>query len=161
MSGLEKIKKIRSLPLVGSATIFKTPLKPRGISTSDQHMKVAPIPQISNAVSHTSFWQMVKKLQRKPYQKNWKFWKTEFCFWVILKLLSNRKELESVVYMKKLRLDDIFPTPYRLLHSDQPFRKNPENTFAVTRWAPIVFRTALTPRGISKSVQHGEVADFL
>ena len=40
------------------------------------------------------------------------------------KFLLNRKELERVFYMKKLRLVDIFPTAYRLNHSDQRFAKN-------------------------------------
>ena len=44
-------------------------------------------------------------------------------FLLILKLLLNRKELERVFYMKKLRLVDIFPTAYDLNHSDQPFVK--------------------------------------
>ena len=39
------------------------------------------------------------------------------------KFLLNRKELERVFYMKKLRLVDIFPTAYDLNHSDQPFVK--------------------------------------
>ena len=39
------------------------------------------------------------------------------------KFLLNRKELESVFYMKKLRLVDIFPTAYDLNYSDQPFLK--------------------------------------
>ena len=42
---------------------------------------------------------------------------------VNLKLLLNRKELERVFYMKKLRLVDIFPTAYDLNYSDQPFIK--------------------------------------
>ena len=42
---------------------------------------------------------------------------------VNLKLLLNRKELERVFYMKKLRLVDIFPTAYDLNYSDQPFVK--------------------------------------
>ena len=40
------------------------------------------------------------------------------------KKLLNRKELESVFYMKKLRLVDIFPTAYDLNHFDQWFEKN-------------------------------------
>ena len=42
---------------------------------------------------------------------------------VNLKLLLNRKELERVFYMKKLRLIDPFPTAYRLNHSEQRFVK--------------------------------------
>ena len=37
------------------------------------------------------------------------------------KFLLNRKELERVFYMKRLRLVDIFTTAYDLNHSDQPF----------------------------------------
>ena len=44
-------------------------------------------------------------------------------FSVKSKLLLNRKELERVFYMKKLRLVDIFPTTYDLNYSDQPFLK--------------------------------------
>ena len=40
---------------------------------------------------------------------------------VILKLLLNHKELEGAFYMKKLRLDNIFPTVYHLDHSDEQF----------------------------------------
>ena len=60
--------------------------------------------------------------------------------------------------MKKMRLDDIFPTAYYLPYSDERFRK-----IMKIRSLPLVirrtiFETALKPRGISKSVQHGEVA---
>ena len=44
-------------------------------------------------------------------------------FSVKSKLLLNRKELERVFYMKKLRLVDTFPTAYRLNHSEQRFVK--------------------------------------
>ena len=44
MSGLEKIRKIRSLPLVIRRTVFETALKPCGISKSVQHVEVAPNP---------------------------------------------------------------------------------------------------------------------
>ena len=49
--------------------------------------------------------------------------KQRVCISVNLKLLLNRKELERVFYMKKLRLVDIFPTAYHLNHSDQRFVK--------------------------------------
>ena len=57
--------------------------------------------------------------------------------------------------MEKMRLDDIYPTAYHLLHSDKRFRKK--------RLLPLVmghanFKTALKPCGISKNVQHVEVA---
>ena len=39
------------------------------------------------------------------------------------KFLLNRKELERVFYMKKLRLVDIFPTAYHLNHFDNRFVK--------------------------------------
>ena len=42
---------------------------------------------------------------------------------VNLKMLLKCKELERVFYMKKLCLVDIFPTAYRLNHSDQRFAK--------------------------------------
>ena len=44
MSGLEKITKIRSLPLVIRRAVFETALKPRGISKSVQHSEIAPNP---------------------------------------------------------------------------------------------------------------------
>ena len=44
-------------------------------------------------------------------------------FSVKSKLLLNRKELERVFYMKKLRHIDIFPTAYDLNHFDQRFGK--------------------------------------
>jgi hypothetical protein len=48
--------------------------------------------------------------------------------------------------MKKLRLDDIFPTAYHLHHSDKRFaKKKHENTLAVIRRATTVFETALNP----------------
>ena len=72
-------------------------------------------------------------------------------------MLLNRYELEKVIHTKKLPLDDIFPTAYHLLHSDKRFANKHEKTLAATRWAPTVFETALKLRGISKSVQPGEV----
>ena len=59
---------------------------------------------------------------------------------VNLKLLLNRKELERVFYMKKLRLVDIFPTAYRLNHSDQRFVKISRKTAAATRRPPHDFQ---------------------
>ena len=55
---------------------------------------------------------------------------------VNLKFLLNRKELERVFYMKELRIVDIFPTAYRLNHSDQQFAKNLPKTAAATRRPP-------------------------
>ena len=55
MSSLEKITKIRSLPLVIRRTIFETASKPRGISKSVQHVEVAPNPQLSNGILYASF----------------------------------------------------------------------------------------------------------
>ena len=49
------------------------------------------------------------------------------------KFLLNRKELERVFYMKELRIVDIFPTAYRLNHSDQRFAKISPKTAAATR----------------------------
>ena len=43
-SGLEEIAKKQSLTLVTRRTIFKTALKPCGISKSVQHVEVAPNP---------------------------------------------------------------------------------------------------------------------
>ena len=43
-NGLEKNAKKRSLPLVIRRTIFKTALKPCGISKSVQHVEVVPNP---------------------------------------------------------------------------------------------------------------------
>ena len=52
---------------------------------------------------------------------------------VNLKLLLNRKELERVFYMKKLRLVDIFPTAYHLNHFDNRFVKISQKMAVVTR----------------------------
>ena len=59
---------------------------------------------------------------------------------VNLKLLLNRKELERVFYMKKLRLVDIFPKAYQLNHSDQRFAKISRKTAAATRRPPHDFQ---------------------
>ena len=61
-------------------------------------------------------------------------------FLLILKLLLNRKELESVFYMKKLRLVDIFPTAYHLNHFDNRFVKISRKTAAATRRPPHDFQ---------------------
>ena len=55
------------------------------------------------------------------------FWSREkqsVRFSVKSKLLLNRKVLERVFYMKKLRLVDIFPTAYHLNHLDKAVCKN-------------------------------------
>ena len=49
---------------------------------------------------------------------------------VNLKLRLNRKELERVFYMKKLRLVDIFPMAYNLNHFDGRFVKISRKTAA-------------------------------
>ena len=59
---------------------------------------------------------------------------------VNLKLLLNRKELERVFYMKKLRLVDIFPTAYHLNHFDNRFVKISRKTAAATRRPPHDFQ---------------------
>ena len=85
------------------------------------------------------------------------FEKTEFRDLVNLKLLLNRKELEKDLYMKKMRLNDIYPTAYHLLHSDKRFRKKPKKCSMPLVVRRAVFETALKPQGISKSVQHNKV----
>ena len=45
--------------------------------------------------------------------------------------------------MKMMRLDDIFPTVYHLLHSEKGFRKNHENTLAATVVRRTVFKLLL------------------
>ena len=59
---------------------------------------------------------------------------------VIWKLLLNRNELERVFYMKKLRLVDIFPTAYRLNHSDEQVVKISRKTAAAARRPPHDFQ---------------------
>ena len=66
--------------------------------------------------------------------------KNSDCILVNLKLLLNRKELERVFYMKKLRLVDIFPTAYNLNHFDQRFVKILQKTTAATRRSPHDFQ---------------------
>ena len=83
---------------------------------------------------------MVRKLQQKQYRKFQKNWKTEFRDLVNLKLLLNRNELEKDLYMKKMRLDDIYPTAYHLLHSNKRFRKKHEKMLAATRHPPHYFQ---------------------
>ena len=56
------------------------------------------------------------------------------------KFLLNRKELERVFYMKELRIVDIFPTVYRLNHSDQQFAKISPKTAAATHRPPHDFK---------------------
>ena len=56
------------------------------------------------------------------------------------KFLLNRKELERVFYMKELRIVDMFPTAYRLNHSDQRFAKFLPKTAAATRRPPHDFQ---------------------
>ena len=60
--------------------------------------------------------------------------------------------------MKKMRLDDIYPTAYLLLRSDKRFRKNAKKCSLPLVIQRTIFKTALKPCGISKSVQHVEVA---
>ena len=57
-----------------------------------------------------------------------------------------------------MRLDDIYPTAYHLLHSDKRFRKNAKKRSLQLVIRRTIFETALKPRGILKIVQHGEVA---
>ena len=52
------------------------------------------------------------------------------------KFLLNRKELERVFYMKKLRLIDISPTAYHLNHFDNQFVKISQKTAAATHRPP-------------------------
>ena len=61
-------------------------------------------------------------------------------FSVKSKLLLNRKELERVFYMKKLRLVDIFPTTYHLNHFDNRFVKFLRKTSAASRRPPHDFQ---------------------
>ena len=56
------------------------------------------------------------------------------------KFLLNCNELERVFYMKKLCLVDIFPTEYRLNHSDQWFVKISQKTAAATHRPPHDFQ---------------------
>ena len=83
---------------------------------------------------------MVRKLEQKQYRKFQKIWKTEFRDLVNLKLLLNRNELEKNLYMEKMRLDDIYPTAYHLLHSDKRFRNKREKMLAATRHPPYHFQ---------------------
>ena len=94
---------------------------------------------------------------QKQYQKFQKNWKTEFRDLVNLKLLFNRNELEKDLYMKKMRLDDIYPTACHLLHSDKRFRKKHEKGSLPLVIRRTIFKTALKTCEISKSVQHVEV----
>ena len=60
--------------------------------------------------------------------------------------------------MKKMRLDDMYPTAYHLLCSNRRFRKNAKKRSLPLVIRRTIFKTALKPCGISKSVQHVEVA---
>ena len=60
--------------------------------------------------------------------------------------------------MKKMRLDDIYSTVYHLLRSDKRFRKKVKKRLLPLVIRRTIFKTALKPCGISKSVQHVEVA---
>ena len=57
-----------------------------------------------------------------------------------------------------MHLDDIYRTAYHLLHSDQRFRRNREKRPLPLVMGRTIFKTALKPCGISKSVQYVEVA---
>ena len=47
--------------------------------------------------------------------------------------------------MKKMRLDDIYPMVYRLLHSDERFRKNAKKRSLTLVMGRTIFKTALKP----------------
>ena len=58
-----------------------------------------------------------------------------------------------------MRLDDIFPRVYHLLHSDNRcLEKNTKKRSLSLVIRRTIFKTALKPCGISRSVQHIEVA---
>ena len=103
-------------------------------------MKVAPRPYLFNGILHVSFRQTIKKLERKQYRKFELFWKTESYDLVNLKLLLNHNELEKTIDVKKMRLDDIYPTVYHLLLSDERFRKKREKMLAATHRTPHQFQ---------------------
>ena len=48
--------------------------------------------------------------------------------------------------MKKMRLDDMFPTPYVCFILKCGLEKKHENTLAASRHARTIFETALKPR---------------
>lgn len=73
----------------------------------------------------------------------WVSQKNSVCTFIILKLLLNRKELEGAFYMKKLCLDDIFPTAYNLNHFDQRFVKISQKTATASRSQPHDFQNSL------------------
>ena len=60
--------------------------------------------------------------------------------------------------MKKMRLNDIYPRAYRLLHFDKWFRRNRQKHSLPLVMGRANFKTALKPCGISKSIQHVKVA---
>ena len=47
--------------------------------------------------------------------------------------------------MKKMRLDDIYPTVYHLIHSDEGFRKNAKKRSLPLVVGRTIFKTALKP----------------
>ena len=47
--------------------------------------------------------------------------------------------------MKKMRLDDIYPKVYHLLHSDELFRKNVKKCSLPLVISRTIFKTALKP----------------
>ena len=84
-----------------------------------------------------------KRLKNRSENSNEKFEKirkTQFRDLVNSKLLLNRSELEKIIYMKKMRGDDTFPTVYLMLHSDERFRKQRQKTLAAIRCEPHDFR---------------------
>ena len=72
--------------------------------------------------------------------------KTECACFFAAKFLSNREELERVLYIWNERPIDIFPTVYHLHHSDERFKRNREKTPVVNVGHRTVFKTALKPR---------------
>ena len=80
-----------------------------------------------------SVWSSAFFCPMKYARRFWSREKQSVLFSVNLKLLLNRKELERVFYMKKLRLVDIFPMAYHLNHFDNRFVKNLRQTATATR----------------------------
>lgn len=80
-------------------------------SRTFEHRIIRVVPPNALKTAGKKRTEKIKKLQNK------------ILFLVNLKLLSNHKELERVIYMKKMCLDDIFPMPYRLIHFYERFRK--------------------------------------
>src|SRR3954471_786286 len=71
--------------------------------------------------------------------------KTELLLFFDLKFLSNREELEKVLYIWMERLIDTFPTVYHLYHSDERFKRNREKTPDVKVCHRTIFETPLNP----------------